>query len=131
MAVVDRRVELAAALTAPAEARRLVAAALGAWPPHRRALVQLLTSEVVTNAVLYGEGRIQIGVGLDADAVRVEVSDEGAGRPVPAPPDAWGEHGRGLLMVDAVSHEWGVDELDEGQGKVVWFVVTRRDDATP
>lgn len=125
MPTVDRRVGLAAELTAPAEARRLVAAALGAWPPHRRALVALLTSELVTNAVLYGEGRIHLGVGLDVDAVRVEVSDEGAERPVRTTPEAWGEHGRGLLMVDTVAHEWGVDDLDSGPGKVVWFVVTR------
>ena len=38
------------------------------------------------------------------------------------------EGGRGLLLVDAVAHDWGVDLYS--QGKTVWFTINR-DSADP
>ena len=41
------------------------------------------------------------------------------GTPEPQPPSATEEHGRGLVLVDAVASAWGLDVLP-GSGKVVW-----------
>lgn len=71
----------------------------------------LVTSELVTNAYKYGEGMIELRIGLSGDCVRVEVIDEGH-RQVPAvreqPADETG--GWGLQIVDRIARQWGVFE---------------------
>ena len=97
-------------------------------PEAAMADVELLTSEVVSNAVKHANlnpsGEIILRVVTDG-YVRVEVMDPGppfeAG---PRKPDS-GSGGWGLLLVDAVATSWGV--APEGGGKKVWFEVgTRR-----
>lgn len=108
---------------APREARRLVAAGCaraGAGPQCADAAA-LLTSEVVTNAVLHGTGDITFGMRAGSRLVRVEVGDEDARRP-----RAWEVHdddegGRGMHIVQALASGWGV--LDRPPGKIVWFTV--------
>lgn len=79
----------------------------------------LLTSEVVTNSVIHGEGDLELQIDVSADAVRVEVADGGNGCPVreDVPIDA--EHGRGLNIVARLATRWGV-ALDIGK-TMVWF----------
>jgi hypothetical protein len=55
---------------------------------------------------------------------------DGNEHPVQAPvtgedglPDLEAEGGRGLLLVDNLSTDWGVYRLEDGHGKVVWSVV--------
>jgi two-component sensor histidine kinase len=80
----------------------------------------LLTSELVTNAVLYAAGTINVDVDLDLTAVRVEVAD--ANEQPPTPRDAAPEDtsGRGLHLVEAMARAWGVEQ-ERADGKVVWF----------
>ncbi|WP_314244030.1 ATP-binding protein [Streptomyces kutzneri] len=52
--------------------------------------------------------------------LRLEVSDAGAGRPEVRSPGADVEHGRGLQVLDALSHRWGVSDRAGGIGKTVW-----------
>jgi serine/threonine-protein kinase RsbW len=79
---------------------------------------RLLVSELVSNAVLHGQGTITLDVWLRADALRVEVLDQGAGfahdvrrREAPVP------GGWGLQMVSTESSRWGIS----GDCARVWF----------
>ena len=73
--------------------------------------LSLVVSELVTNAVLHGRGSIMLNIRVDGDGVSGEVVDEGGGF-------AWGVrergrddlNGRGLMIVDALSRRWGINE---------------------
>jgi anti-sigma regulatory factor (Ser/Thr protein kinase) len=109
------------------QARRHVASTLERW--HLDDLVEtasLLTSEVVTNAVLHARTAMTLTVEHDGDGVRVSVSD---GSPVPP---ALRRHsdlattGRGLRLLDQLADAWSVN--DNKHGKSVWFTLsTSRD----
>lgn len=88
---------------------------------------ELLTAELVANAVEHaaGNGPIELIVELLPTGCRVEVHD-----PDPAPPgdlthphraapDPWQEHGRGLLLIRALSSSCGHRPTESG--KAVWF----------
>ncbi|HZU71977.1 MAG TPA: SpoIIE family protein phosphatase [Acidimicrobiales bacterium] len=84
--------------------------------------VELIVSELVTNALLHARGCTGVQVVDLPDGVRIEVSDA---RPVPpvlglASPDAM--TGRGLRLVDRLSSRWGARPV--GEGKVVWAEVS-------
>ena len=80
---------------------------------------QLLTSELVTNALMHGTGAIDLTLLTLDDHLRVEVADRGRHRPQPHPHDLMADTGRGLKMVDQLSESWGV--LPTVEGKAVWF----------
>jgi anti-sigma regulatory factor (Ser/Thr protein kinase) len=87
--------------------------------------VQLLTTEVVSNAVrhasLMPSQEIVLRVVIDGP-IRVEVLDEGAPfRAGPRGTDGPEPSGWGLFLVDALATSWGVEA--EGSGKKVWFEV--------
>jgi len=112
---------------APGLARRYLAARASAWPAELYDVVALLTSELVTNAVLHGRGPVELRVSDDGDRITVEVSD---GDPEPLPPLAGkppdGQHsGRGLLIIDGFSDRWGYRPRRTPPGKVVWFELRR------
>ena len=123
----DARTDLDALTTSPKAARDFVRAVLDAWDcddPHEIAL--LLTSEVVSNAVLHAATRLALDVGWDEDAgvLRIEVRDGSPDLPeirVPAP-DATG--GRGILLLERLARRWGA--RPEAEGKVVWFELAAR-----
>jgi anti-sigma regulatory factor (Ser/Thr protein kinase) len=105
--------------SAPSIARHRTAAAVDHLMGDGRAAdLALLVSEVVSNAVLHGEGDITVVVGTDADAVRVEVRD---GNPeLPQTTATTGAHGGfGLRLLTQLATNWGVDRRDDG--KAVWF----------
>jgi anti-sigma regulatory factor (Ser/Thr protein kinase) len=98
--------DASAARTARRAAERYVA---GALSRPRSGDVPLVVCELVTNAILHGEGDITLTLQLDGDVVRGEIIDEGGGF----------EHevgargplevgGRGLLIVGALTSRWGV-----------------------
>jgi anti-sigma regulatory factor (Ser/Thr protein kinase) len=72
--------------------------------------VKLVTTELVNNAVVHGEGRIMLRAGLADDALRVEVIDEGSGNAPRIREEADGPGGRGLRIVDALAVRWGTFE---------------------
>ncbi len=82
----------------------------------------LLTSELVTNAVLYARSPIVLRVAVDASLVRVSVHDDSLTPPTPRSAAANDTSGRGLALVDVLASTWGVDL--NGQGKEVWFELT-------
>jgi anti-anti-sigma factor len=114
-------------LRSPARARAEVREAMAGLSRDDRAVAVLLTSEVVTNAVIHthepdGE-TIGLLITVAPALVRVQVFDPGAGfdpeRPPPRPPD---QGGRGLLLVDRLSSRWGAGELIGSNWRFgVWF----------
>ena len=90
-------------------------------------VVELLTSELVTNAVKYGpkDGAILVSVGCRAAAVDVAVHDEGDDVPVQRRPGPTAVGGRGLRLVDQLADEWGV-RVGPRRGKSVWFRIALR-----
>ncbi|WP_079064124.1 ATP-binding protein [Streptomyces sp. NRRL F-4489] len=106
------------------EVRRELRELLDRWaPPDGRApadpeVAVLLTSELVTNALLHTEGGAVVTARV-TDRLRVEVRDFAARRPEPRAPSAAGTSGRGLMLVRALADDWGI--RPEGNGKCVWF----------
>ncbi|MFJ6465410.1 ATP-binding protein [Streptomyces sp. NPDC091387] len=89
---------------------------------------RLLIAELTANAALHGRVRgrkARLGLTLDPTCLLVEVTDAGGDR-LPAPPpdgDAGdSEHGRGLLLVEALADSWGWRPYHPG-GKTVWAVL--------
>jgi anti-sigma regulatory factor (Ser/Thr protein kinase) len=89
---------------------------------------ELLTAELVANAVEHtkGDRPIELVVELLPTGCQVEVHDPDPAPPgnltVPDPssePDPWQEHGRGLLLIRALSSSCGHRPTDSG--KAVWF----------
>ncbi|MEV7970603.1 ATP-binding protein [Sphaerisporangium sp. NPDC088356] len=83
--------------------------------------IVLATTEVLSNAVLYGLPPIQLTLRVTGEMLSAEVTDRGAGRPEHGPEDDDAEHGRGLTIVEALSDEWGILPDRDGTGKTVWF----------
>ncbi len=109
-------------------ARRFVVDSLADEPAAMREDVELVTSELVTNALLHGGAPVRLRVLRTADAVRLEVEDAGRQAPVPLQPSADAMTGRGLALVAALSTAWGVERGRDG-GKVVWAEVGGSPDA--
>lgn len=106
----------------PSRARRFATDVMGDEASSNLAdTVQLLISEIVTNAVLHARSEIRIEVTCDAQRVRVEVSDRSPMRPATRSFAQQSSTGRGLLLVEELADRWGTAP-DDG-GKVVWFEV--------
>ncbi|MEU6663335.1 SpoIIE family protein phosphatase [Streptomyces sp. NPDC046821] len=100
-------------------ARELTRAQLTAWDMD--ALVdttELLVSELVTNALRYGEGEIRLRLLLDRSLV-CEVWDAGLVQPRRRRARDTDEGGRGLQLVGLLSASWGSRRTP--RGKTVWF----------
>ena len=87
-------------------------------PPLLGDDIELIVSELVTNAVRAGSSRIVVGVGLDDGRIRLHVTDEAGGWPEPRHAGVYDTHGRGLPLVSALSASWGGRLAPPG--KVVW-----------
>lgn len=116
---------LAAAPDSPGLARRFVSDRIIAWGySHLTQTVELLTSEVVTNAVVHARVPFVVHLEDHGDGVLVAVDDPVAELPRPIEPRPTDIGGRGLAIVSALASEWGVDPVP-GYGKRVWFKVAR------
>ncbi len=83
----------------------------------------LLTSELVTNAVLHARTMVRLTVELVRDGVRIAVTDGSPARPVVRSYGTDAPTGRGMQLVERLARRWGVDSVD-GNGKTVWFELT-------
>ncbi len=84
--------------------------------------VELLTSEVVSNAILHGRAGPNLEVEVDDGVVRVGVQDMSPEVPVRRLTRPDQVSGRGVVIVDELASAWGVEPLRNG-GKRVWFEV--------
>ncbi len=101
-------------------AREFLTAKLREWkldPLLDGALV--VVSELAANAVVHAHSSLRIRLLLGPRTLRIEVIDQGGGTPEPQPRSTTEEHGRGLLLVSALSRAWGIDH-GPGEGKTVW-----------
>ncbi|GGN68899.1 ATPase [Streptomyces albiflavescens] len=122
------RFELAAHPGSVAQARRLARARLSGWAVCEDTCdtAALVISELVTNAIVHAAGeRVVCELHDRDDIVRIAVRDEGCApsEPHPSPQRPEEEHGRGLLLVAAVSRAWGAQ--DTGPGLLVWAELER------
>ena len=83
------------------------------------AVAELLVSELVTNAVKYGQPPVWLLVELRPGLVHASVSDTSTALPERRPVDDDSEGGRGLLVLDALAGSWGAVTVDHG--KYLWF----------
>ncbi|MCI3273383.1 ATP-binding SpoIIE family protein phosphatase [Streptomyces cylindrosporus] len=87
--------------------------------------LQLMLSEVVTNALIHAQSDVDIRMRRHAGGVRVEVQDSSPQPPIPTviianeAMNAEAESGRGLLIVDALATAWGSSPA--GRGKTTWI----------
>ncbi|WP_367320075.1 ATP-binding protein [Streptomyces sp. HUAS ZL42] len=108
-------------LRAVPEARRALRELLRHWgKPGRSEIAELLTSELVTNALVHTDHDAVLTATVGPLGLRVEVRDFVARRPRLRVPNADdGTHGRGLVLVQSLADAWGVRA--HGVGKAVWF----------
>ena len=120
------RVRLATGPAAPAEARRRVRDAIRSWQvPVDLDAALLLTSELVTNAIRHEAGQgaqpVVLAIASSRGRLRVDVHDTSRSLPAVAEVPADAETGRGLLLVETLSDEWGFYRTPAG--KAVYFTL--------
>ncbi|WP_326827973.1 MULTISPECIES: SpoIIE family protein phosphatase [unclassified Streptomyces] len=79
--------------------------------------VELIVSELVTNAIRHGGGPIRLRL-IQHQVLTCEVSDSNTSHPRPRHPHNIDENGRGLFLVAQLSRRWGSRSTTDG--KVVW-----------
>jgi serine phosphatase RsbU (regulator of sigma subunit)/anti-sigma regulatory factor (Ser/Thr protein kinase) len=113
---------------AAAAARRFVRETLRSWqvPDRSGRLVDdavLLTSELVTNAVVHAGTLLQVSCRLDRGEIEVAVRDRHPSRTIGDEPgqadNAERTSGRGLMLPAALASSWGVSYARTA--KAVWF----------
>ena len=117
------RVRLTTGPAAAAEARRRVRDAIRSWRvPVDLDAALLLTSELVTNAVRHEAGQaVILAIACSCGRLRVDVHDTSRSLPAVAEVPADAETGRGLLLVETLSDEWGFYRTPAG--KAVYFTL--------
>ncbi|MFD3696813.1 SpoIIE family protein phosphatase [Streptomyces sp. NPDC058646] len=101
------------------QARRNTTDQLTAWGLEEAAFVtELLVSELVTNAIRYGEAPIQLRLIHESTTLICEVSDASSTAPHMRRARIFDEGGRGLLLVAQLAQRWGTRHAPIG--KTIW-----------
>ncbi|WKX09848.1 ATP-binding protein [Streptomyces sp. NL15-2K] len=116
-------------LTSARAARHHVRATARSWglPVGAADDLESITAELVANALEHSDSRtITVTCALTAEAAAISVTDEGDSRtavpPLPSRlPGPDQEHGRGLLITEALAARWGTRQ--SGNGLTVWAEV--------
>lgn len=126
----DSRLDLPASLTSGRAARSFLRTILLAWDAGDLVEdAQLLTSELVNNAVVHASSAVRLRLRLTGGCLRVEVTDNGTGVLHRQHSSLDDTSGRGLHLVQALSTSWGT--AADGHRKVVWFELDRADAGPP
>lgn len=107
-------------------ARGFVDDSLRAWGLEEMSEdLQLVASEVVTNALIHAGSDVDVRLRAFGDNIRMEVRDSDSDPPVPSAfslteeGSSQAESGRGLFLVDALASAW--NSSPNGRGKTVWL----------
>ncbi|MEV5548222.1 SpoIIE family protein phosphatase [Streptomyces sp. NPDC052309] len=106
------------------EARQQLRALLHDWPDEdQRDSAVLLLSEVLTNVLVHTDTDALLVTDVTGEPgerrIRVEVTDTGEDLPHKRRPGEMASSGRGLMLIELLSHAWGV--APRGEGKSIWF----------
>ncbi|MFE6843737.1 SpoIIE family protein phosphatase [Streptomyces sp. NPDC057686] len=115
----------------PSMARHLIRAAVAAWGAAQLAdEIELAADELMTNVLVHTDGGGHVNVRLTAEGrIRIEVEDSSSALPHRREAGDWAVSGRGLLLVDRLAEEWGVEP--RGGGKCVWCEFALPEHAAP
>jgi len=104
--------DLPSDLSAPGLARRAATRLVGDHlEPGRLDDVLLVVTELVSNAVVHGQGEVVLRLQLEDGVVRGEVIDHGGGFERELRSHGTDDvTGRGLLLVESIASRWGVHE---------------------
>ena len=108
-----------------AVARRFVTDHAPELPEATSHALVLLTSELVSNAVIHARTEIEVAVTVTETDVVITVHDQDLGRREQNTHERNG--GRGLVIVEALAEDSGQLRHPEG-GKTSWFRLSRCDD---
>jgi len=100
-------------------ARHWIAAHLRDLPAEVTDYAALLTSELVTNAVLHAATPMCVTLHILPDRIRVDVADGNPSFPSLKEYGREAATGRGLTLFNTLASNWGVQAVDGG--KIVWF----------
>jgi anti-sigma regulatory factor (Ser/Thr protein kinase) len=80
--------------------------------------IRLVVSELATNALVHGQTPFVVTLSREGDTIRVTVSDDAVWIADSAAPQSLQVGGRGLVIVNVLSRDWGV--ITEVSSKTVW-----------
>lgn len=130
MTFLERELHLPEDLPSVTRARHFVRDVLVGW--DLEALVddaQLGTTELVANAIRHAGTDLVLTIRVDGVVtIAIQDGEPELRRPVIADSDFLAENGRGLHIVAAISHDWGITTA--ANGKVVWFNLALPESAT-
>ena len=127
----QRRVRLTREPVAAAEARSQVRAAICAWKvPVDPDIAVLLTSDLVTNAVMHGDGKtVTLAIRCSRSHLRIDLYDTSRSLPMALDEPTVAETAHGLVLIATLSTEWGCFRTPVG--KVVYFTLAFQSDLPP
>jgi anti-sigma regulatory factor (Ser/Thr protein kinase) len=112
--------DFAAAPISASQARQFVGRHLAAH--GLQALVEdvgLVVSELSTNAVAHAQTPFTLTLSRTHGSVVIDIQDGSNSVPVKSTPDAMETSGRGLILVESLSQDWGSNTSSQGL-KSVW-----------
>ena len=103
-------------------AREFLAVTMASWDcDDEEQVAALLTTEIVTNAIVHAGTAYRLAVELVPPELMVEVFDGDPTLPVRMAAAAHAESGRGLALLEAMAARWGARA--HSGGKAVWFAL--------
>jgi anti-sigma regulatory factor (Ser/Thr protein kinase) len=105
-----------------AAARHFTTQALTDSPADATEAVELMVSELATNAIEHVMTSFFLTIHTTPQEIRIEVTDYGPGTPAIRHARADALRGRGLQIVDMLSTHWGVTQISDA-AKTVWFTL--------
>jgi anti-sigma regulatory factor (Ser/Thr protein kinase) len=110
-------------LTAVGALRGVTRSTLAWWdvPAERRADIDLVLSELVTNALVHTDGPVRVRLTRRGGTVRLDVADTSCAPAHPGAPDldADAPHGWGLTIAEALADRLTAVDDNTGTGKII------------
>src|SRR5262245_49341538 len=130
MAMQEAKVLFQPEASAPAMGRRVLDGLSDTMAPSILDDARLLLTELLTNAIQHAhlslDDRISVSVRREPTGLLVEVADPGDGMPPSGERRPGSGSGWGLILLDRLADEWGIEPLSDG-GTLAWFRLGLRD----